>query len=88
MWLYCDSNIIIIIIPKYLSASFQVWPQDIRDDVDNLNGVYRDRVYNMLKPTVYPEDAPTLHKMEAMKTAAKHIAKDIEDIEVDDIFKR
>lgn len=66
----------------------KAWPKALRDDVENLNGIDRDNVYSMLKPTLYPEDFPPLKKMEAMRTAAQHIAKDIEDISTDDIFKR
>lgn len=66
----------------------KAWPQAIRDEIEIMNKIDRDHVHDMLKPNVYPDEGPFLHKMEAMKTAAEHIAKDIEDIQVDDIFKR
>ncbi|XP_072036834.1 cholesterol oxidase-like [Amphiura filiformis] len=68
----------------------EVWPQAFRDDLDQFNRVDRKRVYDMLKPKPFPEfhlESDNLPKLNAMETAAKHIA-DIEDLETRSIFKR
>ncbi|XP_072019059.1 uncharacterized protein [Amphiura filiformis] len=68
----------------------EVWPQAFRDDLEKFTTLDRDRVYDMLKPTEYPDnhlDMDKLPKMAAMEKAAKHIA-DIEDLEYDKILRK
>ena len=63
------------------------WPQEIRDDMENILNIDRKHVHQMLRPTVYPEHYPKPKKLEAMEKAAKGLGvADIEDI--GEIFKK
>ncbi|KAL9984021.1 hypothetical protein ACROYT_G006275 [Oculina patagonica] len=54
-----------------------VWPQKLRDDLQNFTSVDRQHVLDMLKPTPYPDHYPKLHKVERMKEGLCEF--DIED---------
>ena len=63
------------------------WPQEIRDDMNDLMTVDRKHVHEMLRPTEYPDDYPRLKKIEAMERAAEGL--DLVDVEeIGKIFKK
>jgi cholesterol oxidase len=63
------------------------WPQAFRDDVDTvLEEGYR-RAKEMLKPTPYPEDLPTLPKMEAHRKSAQAMGADFKRLPIDVMFE-
>ena len=49
------------------------WPQALRDDLDTLVADGYHRAEEMLKPTPYPDDFPTLPKLEALEKSAKYM---------------
>ena len=53
-----------------------VWPKELRDDINNVMNVDRRQVYDMLRPTPYPDRYPSLEKMDRMKNGLG----DIEDL--------
>nr|XP_054749099.1 uncharacterized protein LOC129254620 [Lytechinus pictus] len=64
------------------------WPKELRDDLTVMYGDDRQHVYDMLRPERYPNDFPELPKMKALKLGAAHLVKDIEDLQVSDVFSR
>ena len=53
-----------------------VWPKELRDDIDDIMSIDRKHVYDMLKPTAYPDHYPHLDKLDRMREGLG----DIEDI--------
>ena len=70
------------------TLSEQAWPKELRDDIATLTSTDRDHVWSMLKPVDYPDDHPEPPKMTAMKKIATELVADIEDLQVDGIFKK
>ncbi|XP_041462772.1 uncharacterized protein LOC121413862 isoform X1 [Lytechinus variegatus] len=66
----------------------KAWPQNLRDDVLNLNGADRDHVVSMLRPMKYPDSHPSLPKEAAMKKIAEGLLTDIEDLATKEIYKK
>lgn len=54
------------------------WPKEIREDMDMLMNTDRQHFVDMIKPTPYPDNYPTLDKMERMKDGLSEF--DIEDL--------
>lgn len=55
------------------------WPKEIREDMDMLMNTDRQHFVDMIKPTPYPDNYPTLDKMERMKDGLSEF--DIEDLD-------
>ncbi|XP_072019060.1 uncharacterized protein [Amphiura filiformis] len=66
----------------------EVWPQELRENLENLTGIDRQHVYDMMKPHSYPKDYPLLPKLQALGKAATHMVQDIEDLNVSNVFSR
>ena len=56
-----------------------LWPKEIREDLDQLTRIDRQRFIDMIKPSPYPDNYPPLHKMERMKDSLSEY--DIEDLD-------
>ena len=57
----------------------QLWPKELKEDLDNLQKIDRKHVVDMLKPTPYPDHYPELDKIHRMRDGFH--ACDIEDID-------
>ncbi|XP_071479196.1 cholesterol oxidase-like [Diadema antillarum] len=66
----------------------EVWPTALRDDLDNINGQDRTRFLDMMRPASYPDDFPSLTKLDVMREAVDYLVKDIEDLGTDDVFSK
>lgn len=55
------------------------WPMELKQDLTNLMTIDRKHVVEMLKPTPYPDNFPTLDKIERMRDGLQEF--DIEDID-------
>ena len=62
-----------------------VWPIEIKKDMDVIMNVDRKKYQEMMQWMEYPDNFPTLKKMEAMKKCSTAFT-DLEDIE--EIFKK
>ena len=62
-----------------------VWPTEIKEDMDTILNVDRKKYQEMMQWMEYPDNFPTLKKMEAMKKCSTAFT-DLEDIE--EIFKK
>jgi cholesterol oxidase len=51
------------------------WPQAIRDDLHTLLEEGYDRAEEMLKPTPYPEESPSLRKLKALEKSSVHLGE-------------
>ncbi|XP_071486331.1 cholesterol oxidase-like [Diadema antillarum] len=49
----------------------EVWPKALRDDLDNINGQDRSRFLKMMRPSSYPDDFPSLTKLDVMREAVQ-----------------
>ncbi|XP_078380752.1 cholesterol oxidase-like [Oculina patagonica] len=56
-----------------------VWPKELREDLDQLTKVDRQHFVDMIKPSLYPDSYPPLHKLERMKEGLSEF--DIEDLD-------
>ncbi len=50
-----------------------LWPEEIRNDYDNLISIDAGRAEEMLKPSIYPDSFPALTKLDALKTTAEKL---------------
>ena len=57
----------------------QLWPKELKEDLESLQKIDRKHVVDMLKPTPYPDHYPELDKISRMKDGFH--ACDIEDID-------
>lgn len=69
-----NANVVIEADPRVFGN--QAWPKGITDDLDKgLRDGY-NRATEMLKPSPYPDDFPTLKKLEAQKKSAEHMQEE------------
>jgi len=51
------------------------WPADLRADLDSILGEAMDRATAMLRPVPYPDDWPSLAKLDALEKSAGHMGQ-------------